>query len=68
MRGAQHEDPTRPRPEESPIAWFAELLLAIDRGNFEQAAESQRQLRRLGWRVDRFGPRRAHDRAEGGRW
>jgi hypothetical protein len=67
MRSARLENPTRPEPEESPIAWFAELLLAIDRGNFEQAAESQRQLRRLGWRVDRIGPCRARDRAVGGR-
>ena len=41
------------RPEESPIAWFMEMLLAADRGDFERAAESQRQLDRLGWRVDR---------------
>jgi hypothetical protein len=41
------------RPEESPIAWFGEMLIAIDRGDFERAAESQRQLDRLGWRVSR---------------
>ena len=41
------------RPEESPIAWFGEMLIAIDRGDFERAAESQRQLDRLGWRVTR---------------
>jgi hypothetical protein len=41
------------RPEESPIAWFGEMLLAIDRGSFDRAAECQRQLSRLGWRVDR---------------
>ena len=41
------------RPEESPIAWFGEMLIAIDRGDFERAAESQRQLDRLGWRVNR---------------
>jgi hypothetical protein len=41
------------RPEDSPIAWFGEMLIAIDRGNFDQAAESQRQLDRLGWRVTR---------------
>jgi len=43
----------RTRPEESPIAWFGEMLLAIDRGDFDRAAESQRQLDRLGWRVNR---------------
>jgi hypothetical protein len=41
------------RPEESPIAWFGEMLIAIDRGDFERAAESQRELDRLGWRVTR---------------
>jgi hypothetical protein len=42
------------RPEESPIAWFGEMLIAIDRGDFDRAAaESQRQLDRLGWRVTR---------------
>jgi hypothetical protein len=41
------------RPEESPIAWFGEMLLAIDRGDFSRAPESQRQLDRLGWRVNR---------------
>jgi hypothetical protein len=41
------------QPEESPIAWFGELLLAVDRGDFDRAAESQRQLDRLGWRVSR---------------
>jgi hypothetical protein len=49
--------PTRPiapddfSPEESPIAWFGEMLLAIDRGDFQKAAWAQRQLERLGWRV-----------------
>ena len=41
------------RPEDSPIAWFGDMLIAIDRGDFEHAAESQRQLDRLGWRVTR---------------
>ena len=45
------------RPEESPIAWFGEMILAIDRGDFDRAAESKRQLSRLGWRVDRRKPR-----------
>ncbi len=57
------------RPEESPIAWFGEMLIAIDRGDFERAAESQRQLDRLGWRVTRKGSRptpRQAARQEGG--
>jgi hypothetical protein len=47
------------RPEESPIAWFGELLLAIDRGDYLRASEAQRQLARLGWRVDHQRPRQA---------
>jgi hypothetical protein len=39
------------RPEESPVAWFCELLIALDRGDYQHAAESQRQLNRLGWSV-----------------
>lgn len=53
----------RARPEESPIAWFGEMLIAIDRGDFERAAESQRQLDRLGWRVSRKRSRPAHHQA-----
>jgi len=41
------------RPEESPIAWFGEMLLAIDRGDWSRAAKAQRELNRLGWSVDR---------------
>jgi hypothetical protein len=52
------------RPENDVIAWFAEMIMAVDRGNFEQAAQSQRQLRRLGWRVDRHDARQT---AQGGR-
>jgi hypothetical protein len=43
----------RERPEDSPIAWFGELLLAIDRGEYSRASQAQAQLRRLGWRVAR---------------
>ena len=57
------------RPEESPIAWFGEMLISIDRGDFESAAESQRQLDRLGWRVTRIGsnskPRQSARRERG---
>jgi hypothetical protein len=55
------------RPEDSPIAWFGEMLMAIDRGDFNRAAESQRQLDRLGWRVDRCKPRKTAAGQEGGR-
>ena len=56
------------RPEDSPIAWFGEMLIAIERGEFDRAAESQRQLDRLGWRVtrktNRLTPRRQAARPE----
>ena len=41
------------QPEESPIAWFGEMLLAIDRGDWSRAAEAQGELSRLGWNVGR---------------
>jgi hypothetical protein len=49
------------RPEESSIAWFGEMLIALDLGDFDRAAHSQRQLDRLGWRVtrNRSAPRHA---------
>lgn len=37
----------------SSIAWFGEMVLADDRGDFPRAAEAQKQLTRLGWRVRR---------------
>ena len=51
--GAEPEE----RYEDSPIAWFGELILSIDKGNYDRAAESQRQLDRLGWDVRRRQPR-----------
>ena len=39
------------RPENSPIAWFSELLIAQDRGDFRHAIKAQRELARLGWSV-----------------
>ena len=44
-------EPDEFRPEENPVVWFGELTIAIDRGNLDHAAECQRQLYRLGWRV-----------------
>jgi hypothetical protein len=41
------------RPVESPTAWFGEMLIAIHRGDFECAAESQRRLDRVGCRIKR---------------
>jgi hypothetical protein len=43
------------RPEDYPIAWFAEMLIALERGEFQRAAESQQRLERLGWRVSPKG-------------
>lgn len=44
---------TATRPEDSPIVWFSELLIAHDRGDYRNASEAQRQLDRLGWNVCR---------------
>ncbi len=48
---SRRKPPDTFRPKESPIVWFREMLLAVDRGDFHRAAESQRQLDRLGWQV-----------------
>jgi hypothetical protein len=37
--------------EESPIAWFGEMLRAWNRRDIDRAAEAKRQLARLGWSV-----------------
>lgn len=42
-------DPTR--FNESPIAWFGEMVLAKDRGDFRRATEAQDELARLGWSI-----------------
>lgn len=51
--------------EDEPIAWFAELLFARERGDFQRATAAHRQLVRLGWSVLPRKPRPA--RAEGTR-
>lgn len=53
------------RPEDSPIAWFGELLLAVDRGDFNRATESQRELSRLGWNVAPRKPPKPRQAAAG---
>jgi hypothetical protein len=45
--------PPRPRPEDEAVNWFLTLEIAANRGDFEGAAEAQRELDRLGWRVQR---------------
>jgi hypothetical protein len=56
------ESPTR--PEDSPFAWFSELLLAHDRNDATRASNAQKQLDRLGWWVTPFGPHRRKARRE----
>jgi hypothetical protein len=45
------------RFDDSPIAWFGELLIAKDRHDFRRAAQAQTELRRLGWSVVYRKPR-----------
>jgi hypothetical protein len=47
------------RPDDSPIAWFGEMLIAIDRGDSARAAQARRRLNQLGWRVTRGRGRHA---------
>jgi hypothetical protein len=42
---------------DSPIVWFAEMLIALDRRDIDRAAEAKRQLARLGWVVKGCKPR-----------
>ena len=49
------------RPEDSPIAWFGEMLLAIERRDFRRATEAQLELSRLGWSVNPRKPRQTAD-------
>ena len=50
---SRHDAPTDFRPEDLPIAWCAQILLESERGDFEAAANAQRELRRLGWQLNR---------------
>jgi len=45
---------------DQPVYWFVILEQALDRGDLEQAAQAQRELARLGVRVnhDRRRPKR----------
>jgi hypothetical protein len=43
-------------PQQAPTYWFAVLEIARERGDFERAADAQRQLERLGI-VVRYRPR-----------
>jgi hypothetical protein len=41
-------DPDGFDPTTSPVYWFVKLETAVEKGDFEAAAEAQRELRRLG--------------------
>jgi hypothetical protein len=43
--------PTNTDHRDTTTYWFVVLEIAREQGNFERAAEAQRQLRRLGVRV-----------------
>ncbi len=58
MKRAKQEAADSARPDDSPVAWFSELIIAIERGDFSQAAHAQRELDRLGWTVNRRTSRR----------
>lgn len=56
---------TRDRPTiDWPLWWFARLEAAVERGDHQAAAEAQRQLDRLGVRVN-YGTRPAPNKAKG---
>jgi hypothetical protein len=44
-------NPRRFDPNESPIAWFGQLVVSLDLGEFQRADVAQRELARLGWTV-----------------
>lgn len=43
--------------EDSPIAWFVEMVTAWGQGDIDRAAEAKRVLARLGWSVQYRKPR-----------
>ena len=47
-----------------PAYWFVRLETAAAEGDFEQAAQAQRELRRLGYEVRRQGPVRSESIAD----
>ena len=57
MPQARPPDDTSDRFEDSPIAWFGEMLFALDRRDIDRAAEAKSQLARLGWSVQYRKPR-----------
>jgi hypothetical protein len=59
MSQARPPDDKAARFEDSPIAWFGEMLIAWDEGDIDRAAEAKRRLAALGWHVQYRKPRRA---------
>jgi len=53
MNATKDRQRVRTRPEDEAVNWFLTLEIAADEGDFECAAEAQRELDRLGWRVQR---------------
>lgn len=47
------------RPEDWPVYWFAKLELAVESGDHRTAADVQKQLERLGVRVQYGIPARS---------
>ena len=43
--------------EDSPVVWFAEMVMAMDRRDIDTAAEAKRRLTGLGWHVQFRKPR-----------
>jgi hypothetical protein len=58
MPGSSIKSADTDRPDQGPVAWFATLVIANNRGDYQTALEAQRELSRLGWFVVRKLPRR----------
>jgi hypothetical protein len=56
---------TTSTPDARVTAWFSAMLLAAHRGNYQEAAAAQHQLKELGWRVERIKTPRQAARPEG---
>jgi hypothetical protein len=50
---------------DSPIVWFAEMLIALERHDIDRASEAKRELARLGWRISGCKPRTEKRTARG---
>jgi len=49
------------------VGWVFQLMTADDKGDFEQAALAQRQLKALGWYVSRKPPEQPKSKRQGRR-